>query len=110
MYDLYTIIENFVLFLCRDVVFKIVLPLVIVFLVLDIIRYMFSKNSKKEDIVEALKGKAFGLVCLIMLPFALLWFIGFIGKIAGVKVDMDTSIIQKLINSTSTSIEEGSPK
>ena len=98
MLDIYTIIENLVLFVSKNVVFKIVLPITFVILVFDIIKYMFSKDSKKEDIIEALKGKAIGFIALITLPFMLLWFVNFVGKVTGVNVDVDTSIIEKLID------------
>lgn len=103
MYNLYTVLENAVLFISKDVIYKIILPLVFIFLVFDIIRYMFSKDSKKEDIIEALQGKAIGFTVLILLPFIMLWFIGFISKITGAPVDVDTSIIQKLIGNNSSS-------
>jgi len=97
MYDFYTVLENIVLFVSRDIIFKIVLPCMFIVLVFDIIRYMFSKDSKKEDIIEALQGKALGFVALVLLPFVLLWFIGFVSKVTGASVDVDTSIIEKLI-------------
>lgn len=97
MYDLYTILENIVLFISKDVVYKIVLPLVFIFLVCDIVRYLFSKDSKKEDILEAFKAKAVGIVALIFLPVIILWFITFLGKVSGAKIQTDTSIIEKLI-------------
>lgn len=99
MYDFYTVLENIVLFISKDVIFRIVLPCMFIFLVFDIIRYMFSKDSKKEDIIEALQGKAIGFVALVLLPFILLWFIGFVSKVTGASVDVDTSIIEKLIGS-----------
>ena len=99
MYDFYTVLENVVLFISRDVIFKIILPCIFIFLVFDIIRYMFSKDSKKEDIIEALQGKAIGFTVLVLLPFIMLWFIGFISKVTGASVDVDTSIIEKLIGS-----------
>lgn len=99
MYDFYTVLENVVLFISKDVIFKIVLPCIFVFLVFDIIRYLFSKDSKKEDIIEALQGKALGFTVLVLLPFIMLWFIGFISKVTGANVDVDTSIIEKLIGS-----------
>lgn len=102
MYDFYTVLENVVLFISKDVIFKIVLPCIFIFLVFDIIRYMFSKDSKKEDIIEALKSKAIGFTALVFLPFLILWFIGFIGKVTGAEVDVDTSVIEKLIGSTTT--------
>ena len=102
MYDFYTVLENVVLFISKDVIFKIILPLIFIFLVFDIIRYMFSKDSKKEDIIEALKGKAIGFTALVFLPFLMLWFLGFIGKVTGAQVDVDTSVIEKLIGSTTS--------
>lgn len=97
MYDFYTVLENIVLFVSKDIIFRIILPCMFVVLVFDIIRYMFSKDSKKEDIIEALQGKAIGFTALVLLPFVLLWFIGFISKVTGASVDVDTSIIEKLV-------------
>lgn len=103
MYDLYTVLENMVLFISKDVIYKIILPCMFIFLTFDIIRYLFSKDSKKEDIVEALQGKAIGFTVLILLPFIMLWFVNFIGKVTGAPVDVDTSIIHKLMGTTKTS-------
>ena len=102
MYDFYTVLENVVLFISKDVIFRIILPCVFIFLVFDIIRYMFSRDSKKEDIIEALKGKAIGFTVLVLLPFIMLWFIGFLGKVTGAEIDVDTSIIHKLIGTDKT--------
>lgn len=102
MYDFYTVLENVVLFISKDVIFRIILPCVFIFLVFDIIRYMFSRDSKKEDIIEALKGKAIGFTVLVLLPFLMLWFIGFLGKVTGAEIDVDTSIIHKLIGTDKT--------
>lgn len=98
MYDLYTVLENIVLFLSRDVIFKVLLPLIFIALVFDIIKYMFAKESKREDIIEALQTKALGFLVIILLPFIMLWFVNFVGKVTGAEVDVDTSIIQKLIS------------
>lgn len=99
MYDFYTVLENIVLFISKDVIFRIILPCIFIFLVFDVVRYIFSRDSKKEDIIEALKGKAIGFTVLVLLPFIMLWFIGFLGKVTGAEIDVDTSIIHKLIGS-----------
>lgn len=96
MNDIYTILENIVIFLSRDVVYKIVLPLIFIFLVFDIFRYLFSRDSKKEEIIDALKNKATGFVVLVFLPFIMLWFINFLGKVTNANIDVDTSILEKL--------------
>lgn len=103
MFDFYTVLENIVLFISRDVIFKVILPIIFVFLVFDIIRYMFSKESKREDIIDALKNKAVGFVILMLLPFIMLWFITFVSKVTGAEIDVDTSIIQKLISGNGSS-------
>lgn len=103
MYDFYTVLENIVLFISRDVIFKVILPIIFIFLVFDIIRYMFSKESKREDIIEALKNKAIGFVILMLLPFIMLWFITFVSKVTGAEIDVDTSIIHKLISGNGSS-------
>lgn len=103
MYDFYTVLENVVLFISRDVIFKVILPVIFIFLVFDVIRYMFSKESKKEDIIDALKNKAIGFLILMLLPFIMLWFITFVSKVTGAQIDVDTSIIQKLISGTGNS-------
>ena len=96
MNDFYTIIENIVIFLSKDVVYKFVLPLIFIFLVFDIFSYLFSKDSKKEDIIEALKSKAFGFIILVFLPFILIWFLNFLAKVPNSQIDVDTSILEKL--------------
>lgn len=98
MYDLYTVLENIVLFISKDVIFKVLLPCIFIFLVFDIIRYMFAKESKREDIIEALQTKALGFLIIILLPFIMLWFVNFVGKVTGAEIDVDTSIIEKLIS------------
>lgn len=98
MFDFYTVLENIVLFISKDVIFRIILPVLFIFLVFDIIRYMFSKESKREDIIDALKNKALGFVLLMLLPFIMLWFITFVSKVTGAEIDVDTSIINKLIS------------
>lgn len=109
MYDFYTVLENIVLFISRDVIFKVILPVIFIFLVFDIIRYMFSKESKREDIIDALKNKAIGFVILILLPFIMLWFITFVSKVTGAEVDVDTSIINKLISGKEAPSNASSP-
>lgn len=96
MYNIYQIIENVVLFISRDVVSKMILPLLFLFLAADIIRYLFSKDAKKETILDSLKAKAIGFIILIFLPFIMLWFLGFVQQVTGVKPNVDTSILQKL--------------
>lgn len=103
MFDFYTVLENIVLFISRDVIFKVILPIIFIFLVFDIIRYMFSKESKREDIIDALKNKAIGFVILMLLPFIMLWFITFVSKVTGAEIDVDTSIINKLISGNGSS-------
>lgn len=110
MYDFYTVLENIVIFLSKDVIFRIILPCIFIFLVFDIIRYMFSRDSKKEDIIDALKTKAIGFTVLILLPFIMLWFISFIGKVTGAEVDVDTSVITKLIGTNKITSSTASPE
>ena len=96
MNDLYTILENIVIFLSKDVIYKIIVPLIIICLIIDIIRYMFAKDDTKETIIGAIQKKAIGFVLLVTLPFLVIWFLNFVSKVAGVEVDVDTSILEKL--------------
>lgn len=103
---IYGILENLAVFVGRDFVYKVAIPLVLILLFINFLGLLFKKGDAKEEVIKGLQMKIIGLVILILLPTLMTVFLNFIEQVTGVSPNVDTSVIDRLQSSSDTIDDE----
>lgn len=103
---LYEILENLAVFVGRDFIYKVAIPLVLILLFINFLGLLFKKGDAKEEVIKGIQMKVIGLVILILLPTLITVFLSFIEQVTGVKPNVDTSVIDRLQSTPGSSDSE----
>lgn len=106
---LYNVLENLAIFVAKDFIYRVAIPLILILLFINFLGLFFKKGDAKEEVISGIQMKVVGLVILILLPTLITIFLSFVEQVTGIKPNVDTSIIEKLQSSETEPVEDVAP-